>query len=230
MTASANILSANILVVDDDDRIRELLKRYLKQNGLSVTTSKDASEARKLIDLIEFDLIVLDIMMPGEDGVSLTTAIRQERQTPILLLTARAESQDRIKGLAAGADDYLPKPFEPEELLLRIQNILRRIRPAPITDIMRFGDAHYDTAREELRRDGALIRLTESEKSLMRELAARVGATITREELARKAGVAADRSIDVQVTRLRRKLEPKSDEPQYLQTIRGQGYRLAPDI
>ncbi len=220
----------NILVVDDDDRIRELLKRYLKSQGLSVTTAKDAAEARKLIDLIEFELIILDVMMPGEDGVSLTSAIRQERETPILLLTARGEPSDRIAGLSAGADDYLPKPFEPEELLLRIKNILKRIKPAPVSPILKFGDTNYDSNREELRRDGELIRLTESEKSLMRELSARIGATITREELARKAGVAADRSIDVQVTRLRRKLEPSSSEPQYLQTIRGLGYRLAPDL
>lgn len=220
----------NILVVDDDDRIRELLKRYLKSQGLSVTTAKDAAEARKLIDLIEFELIILDVMMPGEDGVSLTSAIRHERDTPILLLTARGEPSDRIAGLSAGADDYLPKPFEPEELLLRIKNILKRIKPAPVSPILKFGDTNYDSNREELRRDGELIRLTESEKSLMRELSARIGATITREELARKAGVAADRSIDVQVTRLRRKLEPSSSEPQYLQTIRGLGYRLAPDL
>lgn len=221
---------ANILVVDDDDRIRELLKRYLNNNGFNITVAKDAIDARKLVDLIEFDLIILDVMMPGEDGISLTSAIRLERETPILLLTARGEPQDRISGLSAGADDYLPKPFEPEELLLRINNILKRIKPAPIKDILFFGDAKYDTNREELRREGELIRLTETEKSLMRELSARIGATITREELARKAGVAADRSIDVQVTRLRRKLEPNSAEPQYLQTIRGQGYRLAPDL
>ena len=221
---------ANLLVVDDDDRIRDLLKRYLNNNGFNITTAKDALEARKLVDLIEFDLIILDVMMPGEDGISLTAAIRLERVTPILLLTARGEPSDRISGLSAGADDYLPKPFEPEELLLRINNILRRIKPQPIKETLSFGDAKYDLIREELRRDGQLIRLTEAEKSLMRELSARIGATITREELARKAGVAADRSIDVQVTRLRRKLEPDSTEPQYLQTIRGQGYRLAPDL
>ncbi|MBN8648138.1 MAG: response regulator [Caulobacterales bacterium] len=220
----------NILVVDDDDRIRELLKRYLKSQGLNVISAKDAAEARKLIDMIEFELIILDVMMPGEDGVSLTSAIRLERETPILLLTARGEPSDRIAGLSAGADDYLPKPFEPEELLLRIKNILKRIKPMPVSPILKFGDTNYDSNREELRRDGELIRLTESEKSLMRELSARIGATITREELARKAGVAADRSIDVQVTRLRRKLEPSSSEPQYLQTIRGLGYRLAPDL
>lgn len=221
--------NAHILVVDDDDRIRDLLQRYLQQKGYIVTIAPDAAKARILIDAIEFDLAILDIMMPGEDGISLTRAIRAERDTPILLLTARGETQDRIEGLGAGADDYLSKPFEPEELSLRLANILRRIKPAPIAEKATFGASEYDLVREELRRNGELVRLTEAEKSLMRELCGRMGATITREELARKAGVAADRSIDVQVTRLRRKLEPDSSEPQYLQTIRGQGYRLAPD-
>lgn len=225
-----NQQSAHLLVVDDDDRIRDLLKRFLTLQGYSVTTAPDAAQARKLIDVIEFDLAILDIMMPGEDGISLTRAIRAERDTPILLLTARGETQNRIEGLAAGADDYLAKPFEPEELALRIANILRRLKPAPIMEKIKFGAAIFDLGREELRRNGELVRLTSTEQSLMRELCTRIGSTITREELARKAGVAADRSIDVQVTRLRRKLEPDSTEPQYLQTIRGQGYRLAPDI
>lgn len=222
--------NAHLLVVDDDDRIRSLLKRYLMTKGYGVTTAKDAAQARELIDNIEFDLLIFDIMMPGEDGISLTKFVRNERNTPILLLTARGESQDRIEGLTAGADDYLPKPFEPEELALRVANILRRIKPAPVQISMSFGDTIYDITRDELKRDGQSIRLTETEKSLMRELAARSGAVVTREELARKAGVAADRSIDVQVARLRRKLEPNSGEPMYLQTIRGQGYRLAPDL
>lgn len=222
--------AAHLLVVDDDDRIRDLLKRFLKAQGYSVTTAEDAKVARSLLDLAEFDLIVLDVMMPGEDGISLTHAIRREKQTPILLLTARGEAKDRIEGLSAGADDYLPKPFEPEELALRIANILKRSKPAPALEQLAFGTCIYDLGREELRRDGVTIRLTETEKSLMRELSNRAGSTITREELARKAGVAADRSIDVQVTRLRRKLEPDATEPQYLQTVRGQGYRLAPDL
>ncbi len=222
--------NSHLLIVDDDDRIRELLNRYLKSHGYSITSAKDAAEARKLIDMIEFDLLILDIMMPGEDGVSLTKAIRAERETPILLLTARGEANDRIIGLSAGADDYLPKPFEPEELALRVNNILKRTKAVPIMEKLKFGASVYDSEREELKRDGSLVKLTEAEKSLMRELTARIGSTITREELARKAGVAADRSIDVQVTRLRRKLEPDAKEPQYLQTIRGQGYRLNPDL
>jgi two-component system phosphate regulon response regulator OmpR len=222
--------NAHILIVDDDDRIRQLLKRFLMTKNYGVSTAKDAAEARELIDAIDFDLLIFDIMMPGEDGISLTKFVRNERNTPILLLTARGETTDRIEGLSAGADDYLPKPFEPEELALRIANILRRVKPAPVQTAMTFGDTTYDLTRDELKREGQIIRLTETEKSLMRELATRTGAVVTREELARKAGVAADRSIDVQVARLRRKLEPNSAEPMYLQTIRGQGYRLAPDI
>jgi two-component system, OmpR family, phosphate regulon response regulator OmpR len=219
----------HLLVVDDDDRIRELLKEFLTREGYRVTGAAHAAAARRLMELIDFDLIVLDVMMPGEDGVSLTRAVRAERDTPILLLTARGDPADRIAGLSAGADDYLPKPFEPEELVLRIAAILKRARPAPASDTLRMGDATWHSAREELRRDGVLVRLTDAERALMRELAARPGATLTREELARKAGVAVDRSVDVQVTRLRRKLEVDPGEPVFLQTIRGQGYRLAPD-
>lgn len=222
-------LIANLLIVDDDDRIRQLLTKYLKAQGFSVTNAKDAIEARKLVDLIEFDLIVLDVMMPGESGIELTRALRLERETPIILLTALGEAKNRIEGLGAGADDYLPKPFEPDELVLRIKNVLKRAKPRNISDELVFGDCVFDMKREELKRNGEMVRLTETERALMRELSARIGATITREELARKAGVNADRSIDVQVTRLRRKLEPNSGEPQFLQTIRGQGYRLAPD-
>jgi two-component system, OmpR family, phosphate regulon response regulator OmpR len=221
---------AHLLVVDDDDRIRALLKRFLAARGYAVSLAADAAAARKLMDMLVFDLVVLDVMMPGEDGVSLTRAIRAEqRPTPILLLTARGDPADRIAGLAAGADDYLPKPFEPEELALRIAAILKRARPAPPADVLRMGDATWSTSREELRRDGALVRLTDAERALLRELAARPGATLTREELARKANVAVDRTIDVQVTRLRRKLEVDPAEPVFLQTVRGQGYRLAPD-
>jgi two-component system phosphate regulon response regulator OmpR len=222
--------NAHILVVDDDNRIRDLLKRFLTTQGYSVSTAADAKIARNLLDLAQFDLIVLDVMMPGEDGISLTTSIRRERDTPILLLTARGEAHDRILGLSSGADDYLPKPFEPDELALRIGNILKRSKPAPVMKQLHFGSAIYDLERDELRVAGSPVRLTTTERSLMRELSTRAGSTVTREELARKAGVAADRSIDVQVTRLRRKLEPEAAEPQYLQTIRGQGYRLAPDM
>jgi two-component system, OmpR family, phosphate regulon response regulator OmpR len=220
---------AHLLVVDDDDRIRALLKRYLSGLGHAVTVAKDAANARALIDSLVFDLIILDVMMPGEDGVSLTRALRVERDTPIILLTARGDANHRIEGLSAGADDYLAKPFEPEELALRIASVLKRARPAPAVDVLTMGDSAWNVARQELRRDGALVRLTQAERDLMVALAARPGATITREELARKAGVAMDRSVDVQVTRLRRKLEDDPSEPVYLQTVRGLGYRLTAD-
>lgn len=220
---------AHLLVVDDDDRIRTLLKRYLSGLGHAVTVAKNAAHARALIDSLVFDLIILDVMMPGEDGVSLTKALRIERDTPIILLTARGDANHRIEGLSAGADDYLAKPFEPEELALRIAAVLKRARPAPAADILTMGDCSWNVARQELRREGALVRLTQAECDLMVALAARPGATITREELARKAGVAMDRSVDVQVTRLRRKLEDDPSEPVFLQTVRGFGYRLTPD-
>jgi two-component system phosphate regulon response regulator OmpR len=220
---------AHLLVVDDDDRIRSLLKRYLSGLGYSVTTANDAKHARKLMDALTFELIILDVMMPGEDGVSLTRAVRGQNETPIILLTARGDAPQRIEGLSAGADDYLGKPFEPEELALRVGAILKRARPAPAADVLNLGSASWNNSRDELRRDGVLVRLTDAEKDLLRALAARPGATITREELARKAGVSVDRSIDVQVTRLRRKLEDDPAEPVYLQTVRGLGYRLMHD-
>jgi two-component system, OmpR family, phosphate regulon response regulator OmpR len=228
-TVVINDNPAHLLVVDDDDRIRTLLKRYLSGLGHAVTVAKDAANARALIDSLVFDLIILDVMMPGEDGVSLTRALRLERDTPIILLTARGDANHRIEGLSAGADDYLAKPFEPEELALRIASVLKRARPAPAVDVLTMGDSTWNVARQELRRDGALVRLTQAESDLMAALSARPGATITREELARKAGVAMDRSVDVQVTRLRRKLEDDPSEPVYLQTVRGLGYRLTPD-
>ncbi|GIU67501.1 response regulator [Candidatus Phycosocius spiralis] len=220
---------AHLLVVDDDDRIRTLLQRYLTGLGYSVTTANDAKHARKLMDALSFDLIILDVMMPGENGVSLTRAVRWQGDTPIILLTARGDTPQRIEGLSAGADDYLAKPFEPEELALRVGAILKRARPAPAAYVLNFGSASWHHNRDELRRDGVLVRLTDTEKDLLRVFAARPGATITREELARKAGVAIERSIDVQVTRLRRKLEDDPAEPVYLQTVRGLGYRLIHD-
>jgi two-component system, OmpR family, phosphate regulon response regulator OmpR len=225
-TPSLNDNPAHLLVVDDDDRIRTLLKRYLASLGHGVTVARDATSARALIDSLVFDLIILDVMMPGEDGISLTRALRAERETPIILLTARGDASHRIEGLSAGADDYLAKPFEPEELALRIASVLKRARPAPPADVLHMGDASWHVSRRELRKAGALVRLTQAEADLMIALAARPGATITREELARKAGVAMDRSVDVQVTRLRRKLEDDPGEPVFLQTVRGLGYRL----
>ena len=218
----------HILVVDDDSRLCGLLDRYLGENGFRVTTANDAAEARARMRGIEFDLLVLDVMMPGEDGLSLTQSLRASSQLPILLLTAMAEPEERIRGLERGADDYLTKPFEPRELVLRILSILRRVGPAE--DSVRFGDCVYDAARRRLTRDDAVVPLTTIETTLLSVLARSPGATLSREELVRRCGIdGTDRTVDVQVTRLRRKIEPNPRAPRYLQTVRGEGYVLHPD-
>ncbi len=220
-----------VLVVDDDDRLRELLRQYLSDNGYRVSTAKDAAEARAKLGGIAFDLIVLDVMMPGESGVELTRNLRQSESIPILLLTAMGEAEDRIGGLESGADDYLTKPFEPRELLLRIATILRRTRPAhaPAT-IVRLGEAIFDPERDELVRGDEVVRLTTTEAGLLRAFSRSLGATLSREELCRQTGVdRGGRTIDVQVTRLRRKIEPDPRSPRYLHTVWGEGYVLRPD-
>jgi two-component system phosphate regulon response regulator OmpR len=228
---------AHLLIVDDDERIRGLLQKFLIRNGFLVSAARDAAHARRLLAGLDFDLIVLDVMMPGEDGVSLTRGIRETRQTPILLLTARSEIEDRIKGLEAGADDYLAKPFEPKELLLRINAILRRMPDTSAMDsapkLLTLGDIRYDIERGEMWRGADLVRLTATENHLMRIFSARPGEALTRsrlvEELGRDKGQAQERAVDVQITRLRRKLEADPKQPRYLQTVRGSGYLLAPD-
>lgn len=220
----------HLLIVDDDDRIRELLKRYLTQAGARVSSAADAASARRLLESMDFDLLILDVMMPVEDGFSLAESVRRSSKVPILLLTARGMPEDRIRGLSIGADDYVPKPFEPEELALRINAILRRTasnREAP--EVVTFGAFSFNSARGELQRDGVNVRLTEAEATMLRILAARPGDVITREELARRTGAGLERSVDVQVTRLRRKMEADPRAPVYLQTVRGVGYRLAAD-
>ncbi len=227
----------HILVVDDDARIRELLKKFLARNGFIVTPARDARHARALLEGLEFDLIVLDVMMPGEDGVALTESLRETMTTPILLLTARGDAEDRIRGLEAGADDYLPKPFEPRELLLRIGAILRRVpKPAPKAApprSLQLGEVRYDITRGELWRGRDPIRLTATESTLMRVFAARAHEPVSRQELVEDLGggiaEAQERAVDVQVTRLRRKIESDPKTPRYLQTVRGAGYMLAPD-
>lgn len=220
---------SHILVVDDDDRLRDLLKRYLAREGHDVTTAKDSAHARRLMQTMSFDLIVLDVMMPGEDGLSLLKGIRQEIDTPVILLTARGQPAERIEGLKLGADDYLAKPFEPEELTLRIGSILKRAQPeAPVEEIKLSGMI-YHVGKNELRRDGRLVRLTESETQLLSILAQRAGAAISRQELAALTSAGVERSVDVQVTRLRRKIERDPREPVHLQTVRGVGYRLTGD-
>jgi two-component system phosphate regulon response regulator OmpR len=221
----------HLLLVDDDDRIRELLKRYLSQEGARVSAAGDAAGARKLLDSMDFDLLILDVMMPVEDGFSLAESVRRTSKVPIVLLTARGMPEDRIRGLQIGADDYVPKPFEPAELALRINAILRRSvsgRGEP-PETVTFGPFAFNGARGELSREGALVRLTESEVAMLRVLAARPGEVVSREELAKRTSNGQERSVDVQVTRLRRKVEVDPRAPVYLQTVRGVGYRLAAD-
>lgn len=220
---------AHILVVDDDARLRELLRQFLTRNGYHVTTAADAGEADATLGAITFDLAVIDVMLPGESGLDLTRRLRARGALPILLLTARSEAQDRIAGLASGADDYLPKPFEPDELLLRIRAILRRAPPpaAQAPDTVSFGPFRFALAREELLRDGRVVKLTTAEASLLRTLAARADRPVTRDELIAHGRVdGGERTVDVQVTRLRRKIEDDPKNPRWLQTVRGAGYIL----
>lgn len=229
-----NALPPHILVVDDDPRLREALRRFLSQHGFVVTGAQDAADARARLEGLQFDLIVLDVMMPGESGVDLCRHLSTVADTPVLLLTAKGEAAERIQGLEAGADDYLVKPFEPQELVLRLRAILRRHgrRTAPVGGgLVRLGRWLFDAARDELRAGAEVVRLTSMESGLLRVLAAEPGMVLTREALVERAGVDAAnaRTIDVQVTRLRRKLEDDPREPRYLQTVRGEGYVLRPD-
>jgi two-component system phosphate regulon response regulator OmpR len=227
---------AHLLVVDDDERIRGLLQKFLIRSGFLVSAARDAAQARRILSGLEFDLIVLDVMMPGEDGVSLTRDLRKRMTTPILLLTAKGETANRIEGFEAGADDYLTKPFEPKELLLRINAILRRVpqtRTAdPVPKVLHLGSVRYDMDRGEMWRGQALVRLTATEAQLMRIFATQPGSPISRDRLVGDLGrddAAQERAVDVQITRLRRKIEEDPKSPRYLQTVRGEGYMLQPD-
>jgi two-component system phosphate regulon response regulator OmpR len=234
----------HILVVDDDRRIRDLTARFLSEQGFNVVTANDAADARDKMKSLAFDLLVLDIMMPGESGLELTTSLRTASDVPILLLTARSETEDRIAGLETGADDYLTKPFEPKELVLRIQSILKRARTAPRAApqrrVIKFGAFLFELDRRRLFRGEEPVYLTEAETELLTELCSRAGEVVSRDELtssssgaeAEEAGVAesgGSRQVDVQVTRLRRKIEVDPRFPRYLQTVRGRGYLLQPD-
>ena len=221
----------HILVVDDDDRLRELLRKYLTENGFRVTTSSEAADARARLSILDFDLMVLDLMMPGESGLDFAADLRRTSSIPILMLTAMGETEDRINGLERGADDYLVKPFEPRELLLRIHNILRRVpRPDVAPSKVRLGEVTFDLNRAELSRNGAPIRLTDVESALLMTLAKCQGVVLSRDELIVHTGAGGEgRTVDVQVTRLRRKIEPDPRQPRYLQTVRGKGYVLHPD-
>lgn len=230
-------MDAHLLIVDDDERIRTLLQKFLMRNGFLVTAARDAAHARRILSGLEFDMIVLDVMMPGEDGLALTASLRETLQTPILLLTAKGETGNRIEGLEAGADDYLAKPFEPKELLLRINAILRRMPDTSAKDaapkVLTLGPIRYDMERGEMWRGDDLVRLTATEIQLMKIFSGQPGEPLSRarlvEELGRDRGQAQERAVDVQITRLRRKIEENPKQPRYLQTVRGAGYMLAPD-
>ncbi|MFN3213826.1 MAG: response regulator [Henriciella sp.] len=220
----------HLLVVDDDDRIRELLKQYLTRQGHSVTTASEATAARKLFQTFSFDLAIFDIMMPGEDGLSLLKALRDEgNETPVLLLTARGQASDRIEGLRLGADDYLPKPFEPEELALRTAAILKRSHVPPPPSEIEMSGLVFDPMKGLLTGPSGNIRLTDSEHQLLSILSKNPGEPVSREALAAQTSNGTERSIDVQVTRLRKKIEPDPRNPIHIQTVRGIGYRLMPD-
>ncbi len=222
----------HILVVDDDDRLRNLLRRYLTEQGFRVTTAGDVAQARDKLRSLAFDLLVLDIMMPGESGLDLTRSLRRESDVPILLLTAMGETADRIDGLECGADYYLTKPFEPRELVLRIKAVLRRMpqEGEEVGKEVHFGVFCFDLEREELRRGEAFVRLTAAEVGLLKALARRPGVPLSREDLTgADVGPNNTRAVDVQVTRLRRKIESNPRFPRYLQTVRGTGYVLVPD-
>ena len=228
---------AHLLIVDDDERIRGLLQKFLMRSGFLVSTARDAAHARRILSGLEFDLIVLDVMMPGEDGLTLCRDLRQKLTTPIMLLTAKGETGERIAGLEAGADDYLSKPFEPKELLLRINAILRRVpaaEPAVVAPkLLHLGDVRYDIERGEMWHGETQVRLTATEGQLMKIFSGQPATPISRatlvEELSRSGSQTQERAVDVQITRLRRKIEADPKQPRYLQTVRGEGYMLAPD-
>jgi len=221
----------HVLVVDDDRRLRDLLQRFLSENGFRVTTAQDAAAAWQSLGAFDFDVIVLDVMMPGENGRDFAANLRRQREVPILMLTAMAESGDRIAGLESGVDDYLVKPFEPRELVLRLKAILRRAPRAVVAPArIRMGACSFDIERAELRRNGSPVRLTSGEESLLRALARQPGRTLGRDALGAEARLQGQsRTIDVQVTRLRRKIEPDPKQPRYLRTVWGEGYMLVPD-
>ncbi|HLL27211.1 MAG TPA: response regulator transcription factor [Xanthobacteraceae bacterium] len=218
----------HLLVVDDDLRIRDLLSRYLLDHGFRVTTASSAAEARARLDGMTFDALVLDVMMPGESGLDLARSIRNGSTVPILMLTARTETEDRIAGLETGVDDYVAKPFDPRELLLRIHSVLRRTTTPtqPAIETVRFGDFVFHIESGELTRDGKPVKITDRERDMLRVLAAKPGETVPRQALVAPGADANERAVDVQINRLRRKIEKNPTNPAYLRTVRGGGYRL----
>ena len=216
----------HILVVDDDNRIRELVKEYLEENNFIVTTAIDAVDAKNKINIIKFDILILDIMMPGESGLSLTKDLKKNYSTPIILLTAKGEAYDRIHGLELGADDYLGKPFEPKELLLRIKNILNKIPKVALEDKIYIGEALIDLKKLNIKLNNKNIKINPQEQKVLEKMLASPGKIFSREEIGKIINISKERTIDVMITRLRQKIELNSKNPKYLQTIRGAGYVL----
>ena len=219
----------HILLVDDDERIRDLLCRYLRKENMRVTTAQDAAAARQNLEGLHFDLLILDVMMPGESGLDLAKDLKSKMEVPIIMLTAKAEAENRIEGLEIGVDDYVPKPFEPRELMLRIQNILKRRAKKVTQKEIHMGQFTFHIERGELQKENTSIKLTERERDLMRLFAGRAGTPIPRHELASEEAGGNERAVDVQINRLRRKIETDPANPVYLQTVRGKGYILHTD-
>ena len=216
----------HILVVDDDDRIRELVKQYLEENNFLVTSAKDALDARKKLEIVKFDILILDIMMPGESGLALTKEVKKKDSTPIILLTAKGETQDRIKGLELGADDYLGKPFEPKELLLRIKNILYKIQKPILADEVYIGNTIVNLKELEIKINNKIKKINPQEKKVLEKMLESPGKIFSRDNIGKIINISKERTIDVMITRLRQKIEFNSKNPKYLQTIRGSGYVL----
>ena len=216
----------HILVVDDDDRIRELIKQYLEENNFLVTSAKDALDARKKLEIVKFDILILDIMMPGESGLSLTKEVKKKNSTPIILLTAKGETQDRIKGLELGADDYLGKPFEAKELLLRIKNILYKIQKPILPNEIYIGNTIINLKKLEIKINNKIKKINPQEKKVLEKMLESPGKIFSRNDIGKIINILKERTIDVMITRLRQKIESNPKNPKYLQTIRGSGYVL----
>ena len=216
----------HILVVDDDDRIRELVKEYLEENNFLITTAKNSVDAKKKLEIIKFDLIVLDIMMPGQSGLSLTKEIKKDNSMPIILLTAKGETVNRIEGLEVGADDYLGKPFEPKELLLRIKNILNKTKKIPLPDEVYIGKAVINLKKLSIKLNEKVIKINPQERKVLEKMLESPGEVFSREKIGKIIKISKERTIDVMITRLRQKIESTPKNPKYLQTIRGSGYVL----
>ena len=221
-----NINSFLILVVDDDNRIRELVKQYLEENKFLVTTAKDSLDAKRKMEIIKFDIIILDIMMPGESGLSLTKEIKQNKPIPIILLTAKGEARDKIKGLELGADDYLGKPFEPKELLLRIKNILDKTRTPILPEEMLIGNALINLKKLNIKIDNKIKKINPQERKVLEKMLESPGKVFSRDDIGKIINLSKERTVDVMITRLRQKIESNPKNPKYLQTIRGSGYVL----